>query len=85
VVRHEKGQLPLVWVLDALASIAEALGSRSIDQAIAVEELGADGAYFRVHHFAREQAATFPILAAAPIRNRQPFKLFICADIVDLS
>ncbi len=27
---------------------------QSIDLAIAAEELGADGAYFRVHHFARQ-------------------------------
>lgn len=26
---------------------------QSIDLAVAAEELGADGAYFRVHHFAR--------------------------------
>ncbi len=28
------------------------------------EELGADGAYFRVHHFARQLASPFPLLAA---------------------
>ena len=27
---------------------------QSIDLAVAAEELGADGAYFRVHHFARQ-------------------------------
>lgn len=30
---------------------------QSIDLAVAAEELGADGAYFRVHHFARQQLA----------------------------
>ncbi|MDM9625526.1 LLM class flavin-dependent oxidoreductase [Rhizobium sp. S152] len=37
---------------------------QSIDLAVAAEELGADGAYFRVHHFARQLAAPFPLLAA---------------------
>src|ERR1700693_2784770 len=36
----------------------------SIDLAVAAEELGADGAYFRVHHFARQLASPFPLLAA---------------------
>src|ERR1700685_2650587 len=38
---------------------------QSIDLAAAAEELGADGAYFRVHHFARQLASPFPLLAAA--------------------
>jgi len=29
---------------------------QSIELAVAAEELGADGAYFRVHHFARQLA-----------------------------
>jgi alkanesulfonate monooxygenase SsuD/methylene tetrahydromethanopterin reductase-like flavin-dependent oxidoreductase (luciferase family) len=29
---------------------------QSIDLAVAAEEVGADGAYFRVHHFARQLA-----------------------------
>jgi alkanesulfonate monooxygenase SsuD/methylene tetrahydromethanopterin reductase-like flavin-dependent oxidoreductase (luciferase family) len=44
-------------------SAADAL-SQSIDLAVAAEELGADGAYFRVHHFARQLASPFPLLAA---------------------
>jgi alkanesulfonate monooxygenase SsuD/methylene tetrahydromethanopterin reductase-like flavin-dependent oxidoreductase (luciferase family) len=32
--------------------------------AVAAEELGADGAYFRVHHFARQLSSPFPLLAA---------------------
>jgi alkanesulfonate monooxygenase SsuD/methylene tetrahydromethanopterin reductase-like flavin-dependent oxidoreductase (luciferase family) len=38
---------------------------QSIDLAVKAEELGADGAYFRVHHFARQLASPFPLLAAA--------------------
>lgn len=37
---------------------------QSIDLAVAAEELGADGAYFRVHHFANQLGAPFPLLAA---------------------
>src|SRR5450755_4242973 len=44
-------------------SAADAL-LQSIDLAQAAEDLGADGAYFRVHHFARQLASPFPLLAA---------------------
>src|SRR5450631_359591 len=44
---------------------------QSIDFAVAAEELGADGAYFRVHHFARQLASPFPLLAAAGARTRR--------------
>jgi alkanesulfonate monooxygenase SsuD/methylene tetrahydromethanopterin reductase-like flavin-dependent oxidoreductase (luciferase family) len=37
---------------------------QSIDLAVEAERLGADGAYFRVHHFARQLASPFPLLAA---------------------
>ena len=37
---------------------------QSIELAVAAEQLGADGAYFRVHHFARQLASPFPLLAA---------------------
>jgi alkanesulfonate monooxygenase SsuD/methylene tetrahydromethanopterin reductase-like flavin-dependent oxidoreductase (luciferase family) len=42
---------------------------QSIDLAVAAEELGADGAYFRVHHFAQQLASPFPLLAAAAART----------------
>ena len=44
-------------------SAADAL-LQSIDLAVAAEEIGVDGAYFRVHHFARQLASPFPLLAA---------------------
>jgi alkanesulfonate monooxygenase SsuD/methylene tetrahydromethanopterin reductase-like flavin-dependent oxidoreductase (luciferase family) len=44
-------------------SAADAL-LQSIALAVAAEALGADGAYFRVHHFARQLASPFPLLAA---------------------
>src|SRR5438477_3003762 len=37
---------------------------QSIELAEAVEDLGADGAYFRVHHFAQQLGSPFPLLAA---------------------
>lgn len=37
---------------------------QSIDLAVAAEEMGLDGAYFRVHHFAAQLASPFPLLSA---------------------
>ncbi|MDF3604839.1 LLM class flavin-dependent oxidoreductase [Paracoccus sp. DMF-8] len=42
---------------------------QSIDLAVAAEELGLDGAYYRVHHFARQLASPFPLLAAVGART----------------
>jgi len=42
---------------------------QSVELAVAAEELGADGAYFRVHHFARQLASPFPLLAAVGART----------------
>ncbi len=44
---------------------------QSIDLAVAAEELGADGAYFRVHHFAQQLGSPFPLLAAVGARTRR--------------
>ncbi|WP_089176523.1 LLM class flavin-dependent oxidoreductase [Bosea sp. AS-1] len=44
---------------------------QSIDLAVAAEELGADGAYVRVHHFARQLASPFPLLAAIGARTKR--------------
>ena len=44
---------------------------QSIELAVAAEELGADGAYFRVHHFARQLASPFPLLAACGVRTKR--------------
>lgn len=49
-------------------SAADAL-LQSIELAVAAEELGLDGAYVRVHHFARQLAAPFPLLAAMGART----------------
>jgi alkanesulfonate monooxygenase SsuD/methylene tetrahydromethanopterin reductase-like flavin-dependent oxidoreductase (luciferase family) len=44
---------------------------QSIELAVAAEDLGADGAYFRVHHFARQLGSPFPLLAAVGARTRR--------------
>ena len=50
-------------------SAADAL-LQSIELAVAAEELGADGAYFRVHHFARQLGSPFPLLAACGAQDQ---------------
>src|SRR6201998_230653 len=50
-------------------SAADAL-LQSIDLAMEAERLGMDGAYFRVHHFARQLASPFPLLAAIGAKTR---------------
>jgi alkanesulfonate monooxygenase SsuD/methylene tetrahydromethanopterin reductase-like flavin-dependent oxidoreductase (luciferase family) len=44
---------------------------QSIELAVAAEEFGADGAYFRVHHFARQLGSPFPLLAACGARTKR--------------
>ncbi len=44
---------------------------QSIELAVAAESLGADGAFFRVHHFARQLSSPFPLLAAVGARTRR--------------
>ncbi len=61
-------------------SAADAL-RQSIELAVAVEELGADGAYFRVHHFARQLASPFPLLAAIGARTS---RIEIGTGVIDM-
>ena len=42
---------------------------QSIELAVAAEEIGVDGAFVRVHHFARQLASPFPLLAAMGART----------------
>jgi alkanesulfonate monooxygenase SsuD/methylene tetrahydromethanopterin reductase-like flavin-dependent oxidoreductase (luciferase family) len=44
---------------------------QSIDLAVAAEEIGLDGAYFRVHHFAAQLASPFPLLSAVSAKTRK--------------
>ncbi len=43
---------------------------QSVELAVAAEELGVDGAYVRVHHFANQLASPFPLLAAMGVRTK---------------
>ncbi len=61
-------------------SAADAL-LQSIELSVAVEELGADGAYFRVHHFARQLASPFPLLAAVGARTS---RIEIGTGVIDM-
>ncbi len=61
-------------------SAADAL-LQSIELAVAAEELGADGAYFRVHHFARQLGSPFPLLAACGARTK---KIEIGTAVIDM-
>jgi alkanesulfonate monooxygenase SsuD/methylene tetrahydromethanopterin reductase-like flavin-dependent oxidoreductase (luciferase family) len=42
---------------------------QTIELAVAAEEIGIDGAYVRVHHFARQLSSPFPLLAAVAART----------------
>ena len=54
---------------------------QSIELAVAAEELGADGAYFRVHHFARQLGSPFPLLAAVGARTS---RIEIGTGVIDM-
>lgn len=43
---------------------------QSVELAVAAEEIGINGAYFRVHHFATQQSTPFPLLATIAARTR---------------
>ncbi|SDF13855.1 Flavin-dependent oxidoreductase, luciferase family (includes alkanesulfonate monooxygenase SsuD and methylene tetrahydromethanopterin reductase) [Salipiger thiooxidans] len=55
--------------------------TQSIELAVAAEELGLDGAYFRVHHFARQLGSPFPLLAAVGARTS---KIEIGTGVIDM-
>src|ERR1700743_1745563 len=54
---------------------------QSIDLAVAAEDLGLDGAYFRVHHFARQLASPFPLLSAIGAKTS---KIEIGTGVIDM-
>ena len=54
---------------------------QSIELAVAAEELGADGAFFRVHHYARQLGSPFPLLAAVGARTK---RIEIGTAVVDM-
>jgi alkanesulfonate monooxygenase SsuD/methylene tetrahydromethanopterin reductase-like flavin-dependent oxidoreductase (luciferase family) len=54
---------------------------QSVELAVAAEELGVDGAFVRVHHFARQLASPFPLLAAMAARTS---RIEIGTGVVDM-
>ncbi|WP_316800507.1 LLM class flavin-dependent oxidoreductase [Pedobacter frigidisoli] len=54
---------------------------QAIDLAVAAEEIGLDGAYFRVHHFARQLASPFPLLSAIGAKTS---KIEIGTGVIDM-
>src|SRR5690349_10292441 len=54
---------------------------QSIDLAVAAEQIGLDGAYFRVHHFAAQLASPFPLLSAIGARTS---KIEIGTAVIDM-
>jgi len=44
---------------------------QTIELAVAAEAIGLDGAFLRVHHFARQQSSPFPLLAAMAARTQR--------------
>ncbi len=54
---------------------------QSIDLAVEAERLGVDGAYFRVHHFARQLSSPFPLLAAVGAKTK---KIEIGTAVIDM-
>lgn len=43
----------------------------AVELAVGADEIGVNGAYWRVHHFARQAAAPMPLLAAAGARTKR--------------
>jgi alkanesulfonate monooxygenase SsuD/methylene tetrahydromethanopterin reductase-like flavin-dependent oxidoreductase (luciferase family) len=52
-----------------LTPTAEAAYRQTLELAVAAEEIGIDGAFVRVHHFARQLSAPFPLLSAIGVRT----------------
>ena len=70
------GDVPGSRVRSARDSLLQA-----IELAVAAEEAGIDGAYFRVHHFAAQQASPFPLLAAIAARTS---RIEIGTGVIDM-
>jgi alkanesulfonate monooxygenase SsuD/methylene tetrahydromethanopterin reductase-like flavin-dependent oxidoreductase (luciferase family) len=69
---------PAEWSLTRTARDAHV---QTVELAVAAEELGIDGAFVRVHHFARQLASPFPLLAAIGVRTS---RIEIGTAVIDL-
>src|SRR6188508_2826503 len=54
---------------------------QTVELAVAAEEIGIDGAFVRVHHFARQLASPFPLLAAIGVRTE---RIEIGTGVIDM-
>src|SRR5881275_2198604 len=54
---------------------------QTIELAVAAEELGIDGAFVRVHHFARQLSSPFPLLAAIGVKTH---RIEIGTGVIDM-
>src|SRR5438445_12462483 len=54
---------------------------QTIELAIAAEEIGIDGAFVRVHHFARQLSSPFQLLAAIGVRTS---RIEIGTGVIDM-
>jgi alkanesulfonate monooxygenase SsuD/methylene tetrahydromethanopterin reductase-like flavin-dependent oxidoreductase (luciferase family) len=59
---------------------ADAL-NQTVELAVAAEEIGIDGAFVRVHHFARQLASPFPLLAAIGVKTS---RIEIGTGVIDM-
>jgi alkanesulfonate monooxygenase SsuD/methylene tetrahydromethanopterin reductase-like flavin-dependent oxidoreductase (luciferase family) len=54
---------------------------QTVELAVAAEEIGIDGAFVRVHHFARQLSSPFPLLAAIGVRTA---RIEIGTGVIDM-
>jgi alkanesulfonate monooxygenase SsuD/methylene tetrahydromethanopterin reductase-like flavin-dependent oxidoreductase (luciferase family) len=54
---------------------------QTVELAVAAEEIGVDGAFVRVHHFARQLASPFPLLAAIGVKTK---RIEIGTGVIDM-
>jgi alkanesulfonate monooxygenase SsuD/methylene tetrahydromethanopterin reductase-like flavin-dependent oxidoreductase (luciferase family) len=54
---------------------------QAVELAVAAEEIGIDGAFFRVHHFARQLSAPWPLLSAIGVRTS---RIEIGTGVIDM-
>src|SRR6201990_1387642 len=61
------------WSTSSQSQVRSASDSllQSVELSVAAEEMGADGAYFRVHHFAQQLGSPFPLLAASGAKTKR--------------
>jgi alkanesulfonate monooxygenase SsuD/methylene tetrahydromethanopterin reductase-like flavin-dependent oxidoreductase (luciferase family) len=54
---------------------------QAVELSVAAEEIGLDGAFFRVHHYQRQHASPFPLLAAIGARTS---RIEIGTGVIDM-